>query len=306
MNHTRKLLSLMLALMLMTGLLPTLAEAAPLTDMLGREVKLTAPVERIVVLTPSDCEILYALGAGDLVVGRGTYCDYPAEVLEVAEVASGREANVEQILALKPDMVLMSTMAHDKALVEQIEQAGVPVMVTDAQDIEGIYTAIRLIAAAAKKADKAELLIADMQARFAALKEKAAKQTAGQTIYFETSPLAWGLYTAGKKTFMQELADILNLKNIFDDLEDWPPVSEEQVITRNPQIIVTTSMYFGEGPKPLEELLSRKGWEEISAIQDGRCLNADANEITRPGPRLIDAAEALYTFVFETTAADAA
>ena len=306
MRKTPKLLSLMLALCLTLGLVPTLAEGLTLTDMMNREVKLAGPAKQIVVLTPSDCEILYALGVGDRVVGRGTYCNYPEAVKAVAEVASGKDANLEQIVALKPDLVLMSTMGHSKELVEAIEKAGVPVLVTDAQTIEGVYTAIRLIAKAVGQDEAAETLVKDMQDRFAALKEKAAKVATGQTIYFETSPLAWGLYTAGKKTFMQELADILNLKNILDDLEDWPPVSEEQVITRNPQIIVTTSMYFGEGPKPLEELLSRKGWEEISAIQDGRCLNADANEITRPGPRLIDAAEALYTFVFETTAADAA
>lgn len=306
MQNTRTFLSLMLALILALGLVPALAEGQPLTDMMDREVKLDGEAQRIVVLTPSDCEILYALGVGDRVVGRGTYCNYPEAVKEVAEVASGRDANLEQIVALKPDLVLMSTMGHSKELVEAIEKAGVPVMVTDAQDIAGIYVAIQLIAKVVGQEEAAAALVKDMQDRFAALREKAAKVATGQSIYFETAPLQWGPYTAGKGTFMQEIADILGLKNIFEDMEGWKPVSEEQIITRNPDVIVTTTMYFGEGPKPLEELLSRKGWEEINAIQEGRCINADEDEITRPGPRLIDAAEALYVFVYETTQADAA
>ena len=95
------------------------ASAVTLTDMTGREITLDAPAERVVALTASDCEILYALGAGDLLVGRGEYCDYPAEVLDVPSVQSGYDTNIEQIIALEPQVLLMSTMAQTDEQVQQ-------------------------------------------------------------------------------------------------------------------------------------------------------------------------------------------
>ena len=97
------------------------SEAVTLTDMTGREITLDAPAERVVALTASDCEILYALGAGDLLVGRGEYCDYPAEVLDVPSVQSGYDTNIEQIIALEPQVLLMSTMAQTE---EQVLSTG--------------------------------------------------------------------------------------------------------------------------------------------------------------------------------------
>ena len=121
------------------------ASTVTLTDMTGREITLDAPAERVVALTAADCEILYALGAGDLLVGRGEYCDYPAEVLDVPSVQSGYETNIEQIIALEPQVLLMSTMAQTEEQVQQLEAAGIHVVVSDAQDIEGTYTAINMI-----------------------------------------------------------------------------------------------------------------------------------------------------------------
>ena len=82
------------------------------TDMTGREITLEEPATRIVALTASDCEIICALGGMDLLVSRGTYCDYPAEVQEIPSVQSGYETNIEQIIALEPQVLLMSTMAQ--------------------------------------------------------------------------------------------------------------------------------------------------------------------------------------------------
>ena len=100
----------------------------------------------------------------------------------------------------------------------------------------------------------------------------------------------------GANTFMDELAQICGVTNIFADVEGWVEVSEEQVLSRNPDYIVTTTMYFGEGPTPVEEILSRASWASVNAVAQGKVFNADSNEATRPGPRLKDAAEALYQF----------
>ncbi len=295
---TVKLVSLLLCLILICPVLGCAEDAAvTVTDMTGREITLDAPATRVVALTASDCEILYALGAGDTLVGRGEYCDYPEDVQAVPSVQSGYETNVEQIIALEPQVVLMATMAQTKEQVEALEAAGVHVIVSDAQDIAGVYTAIELIGAVTGKNDEAAALIAGMKDSFAAIAAKA-EGDGSKTVYFEVSPLEYGLWTAGKGTFMDELAQMIGLKNAFEDVEGWAAISEEQVLERDPDYIVTISMYYGEGPTPVEEIMNRKGWQELKAVKNGAVFNADSNEVSRPGPRLVDAAQALYDFVY--------
>ena len=294
---SKKLCSLFLAALMVCIAVPVPAEgpAVAVTDMMGREITLDAPVTRIVALTAADCEILCALGCEDVLVGRGEYCDYPASVLDKPSVQSGYETNLEQIIALQPQVVLMGTMAQTVEQVEALEQAGIRVVVSDAQNIEGVYAAIRMIGALTGKDAEAEAIVADMQAGFAEIAEKA--RDTGKTVYFEVSPLQWGLWAAGKGTFMDEIAGLCGLTNIFADMDGWVEVSEETVLARNPDYIVTTAMYYGDGPTPVEEILGRDGWERLDAVMNGGIFNADSNAITRPGPRLLEAAWALYDFV---------
>ncbi len=294
---TKKLVSLFLALVMALSLTAAFAEstAVTVTDMAGREIALDAPATKVVALTASDCEILAALGAEDTLVGRGEYCDYPESILEVPAVQSGADTNLEQIIALEPQVVIMAKMAQTEEQVAALEEAGIRVVVSDAQDIEGVYTAIRLIGALVGRNDEAEAMVADMQSTFADIAAKS--ENTGKTVYFEVSPLQWGLWTAGKGTFMDELATMCGLTNAFADVEGWAEISEEQVLERDPDYIVTISMYYGEGPTPVEEIKSRAGWDALKAVQNDAIFNADSNEVSRPGPRLKDAAEALYIFV---------
>ena len=294
---TKKLVSLFLALVMVLSLTAAFAEstAVTVTDMAGREITLDAPATKVVALTASDCEIIAALGAEDTLVGRGEYCDYPESVLEVPAVQSGADTNLEQIIALEPQVVVMAKMAQTEEQVAALEAAGIRVVVSDAQDIEGVYTAIRLIGALVGRNDEAEAMVADMQSTFADIAAK--NENTGKTVYFEVSPLQWGLWTAGKGTFMDELATMCGLTNAFADVEGWAEISEEQVLERDPDYIVTISMYYGEGPTPVEEIKARTGWDTLKAVQNDAIFNADSNEVSRPGPRLKDAAEALYTFV---------
>ena len=293
----KKLVSLLLALMMALCCLPALAEgtAVTLTDMTGREVVLDAPATRVVAITAANVEVLYALGAGDVVVGRGEYCDYPDEALALPVVKSGAETNVEEILTLEPDLVIMDTMAQTTEQVAALENAGLKVIMTKENGIDGVYEAITLIGAAVGKDAEAASLVDSMKAAFADV--AASAENTGKTVYFEISPLQWGLWTAGKGTFMDELATLCGLTNVFADVDGWASVSEEQVLERNPDYIVTTSGYYGEGPTPVEEILGRTGWENVNAIVNGAVFNADNNQITRPGPRLVDAAQALMDFI---------
>lgn len=301
--NLRKILSAVLALaMLAPAAGCGLAEAASVavTDMMGREVTLAAPATRVVALTPADCEILYALGAGDTLVGRGEYCDWPAEAQAVPAVQSGMETNVEQIIALQPQVVLMASMAQSEAQVDQLEKAGIRVLVSEAKTIEGVYQAIALIGAVVGKTEEASALAGSMKSGFDALAAKAAGT--GKSVYFEVSPLQYGLWTAGAGTFMDEVATMLGLTNIFADVSGWAEVSQEQVIQRNPDYIVTIAMYFGEGPTPEEEIESREGWGGVAAVQNGAILNLSGNELSRPGPRLLDGANMMSDFIEQSLA----
>lgn len=266
------------------------------TDMTGREITLSEPATRIVALSAADCEVLYAVGAGDLLVGRGEFCDYPAEVLDIPAVQSGAETNLEQIIALKPQVLLMATMAQTEEQVAQLEAAGIKVVVSDAQNIDGVYDAIAMIGTLTGHSQEAAAVTETMKTTFADLSAHAG-ELEGKSVYFEVSPLQYGLWTAGSGTFMDEIATMLGLKNIFSDVSGWAEVSEEQVLAANPDIIVTIAMYYGEGPKPDEEIISRAGWQEVTAVKNGDILNLPNNELSRPGPRLADGAKALFDFV---------
>lgn len=268
-------------------------------DMTGKEITLEEPATRVVALTASDCEILYAIGAGDTLVGRGEYCDYPAEVLEVPAVSSGADTNLEEIIALEPQVLLMSTMAQTEEQIAALEAAGIKVVVSDASDIEGTYEAVELIGALMGKNEEAAAVIGSMKATFEDLKSKVTGDGT-ETVYFEVSPLQYGLWAAGEGTFMNEIAEMLGLTNAFADVTGWGEVSEEQVIERDPDYIVTISMYFGEGPTPVEEILGRTGWENMTAIRNEAILNLQNNELSRPAPRLADGAQMMFDFVYGT------
>jgi iron complex transport system substrate-binding protein len=310
MKQTKLLAALLAALLLLGACAPAAVQPASsestgvrVTDMAGREVALDEPATRVVALGAADCEILYAIGAGGLLVGRGEYCDYPAEVLDVPAVQSGMETNLEQIIALEPQVLIMSVMAQTEDQVNQLEQAGIHVVVSDAQDIAGVFSAIELLGALTGHGTEAEAVVTNMRSTFDALAARTG-ELEGKSVYFEVSPLQYGLWTAGKGTFMDEIAALLGLKNIFSDVSGWAEVSEEQVLLANPDIIVTVAMYFGDGPKPEEEILSRAGWQTLTAIQSGAVLNLANNELSRPGPRLADGAQALFNFVLEAVAKD--
>ena len=266
------------------------------TDMTGREISLDGPATKIVSLAAADCEILYAIGAEDLIIGRGEYCDYPAEIEDIEMVQSGYETNIEQIIALQPQVLLMSKMAQTVEQIAQIEAAGITVVESDAQDIDGVYATIEMLGIMTGKNSEAAALIESMKETFKEIAEDPVSD-GSKTVYFEVSPLEYGLWAAGSSTFMNEIAEMMGLSNCFSDLEGWASVSEEQVIERDPDYIVTISMYYGEGATPEEEIMARSGWENITAVKNSAVFNLRDNEFSRPGPRLAEGAKMLYDFI---------
>ena len=289
---SKKIVSLFLALLMAVSMTTAMAESVTVTDMFDREVTLTGPITRIVALEPSDCEILCALGCEEALVGRGKYCDYPASLLELPAVASGANTNLEEILALEPQVVVMSDMAHTEEQVKLLVENGVQVIGTDADSIAEVYEAIRLLAGVMAKTAEGEAIIADMQATFDDIASKSEKTD--KTIYFEVMPLEWGLWSAGTGTFMHELAELCGMQNAFADIEGWQSVSQEQVIERNPDYIVLVT---GMGEAAPDEVKAREGWGSMDAIVNNAIYNADSYEMTRPAPRLKNAAINLYNFL---------
>jgi len=293
---SKKLVSLFLVLLMvfsMTAAAMAEDTTITVTDMHGREIVLSEAVTRIVALSPSDCEILCSIGCEELLVGRGKYCDYPETILELPALATGDNLNVEEILALEPQVVLMSDMNQTDEQVQMLEQNGVKVVVSQSTDIEGVYTAIRMISTLVGKETDGEALIAKMQATFEYIASQC--EASEKTIYFEVMPLQWGLWTAGDKTFMHELAHICGMENAFADIVDWQAISAEQVIERDPDYIVLVT---GMGETAVDEVLGREGWGDMKAIKAAAVYNADSYAMTRPGPRLADAAISLYEFLY--------
>lgn len=164
-------------------------------DLSGRTVTFTEPIKRIVTVAASDAEVVCALGGADLIVGRGTYCDYPAEVKCIQDIGSGSTMSVESIVALKPDCVFMSKMDTTIEQVNALESAGIKVVSNQPDTIEQTYQYIDIIGKVIGKTSEANGLIDNMRTRFEELSNKAKSNSKlnNKTIYFEVSPLEYGL-----------------------------------------------------------------------------------------------------------------
>ena len=273
------------------------ANGIEITDMAGQTIILEKPADRIVALTASDCEILYALDAGDTLVGRGEYCDYPEQILEVKPVKSGSDTNVEQIIALQPQLVIMGNMDQTQQQIDAIKSAGIQVLITDPQKIEDIYVAIEIIGKAVGKNDEARKLIEEMRSTFDQIKPIDG-DGGRKTVYFEVSPLEYGLWVAGANTFMDEIAEMTGLENAFSDVSGWGQVSQEQVFERDPDYIVAVPMSYASELDYKQELVNREGWQNLKAVKNDAIYITDSDAITRPGPRIAKAAKDFYSFVY--------
>lgn len=270
-------------------------EAAPegltFTDGLGREVTLAAPAERVVSLAPSNTEILFAIGAGDQVVGRDEFSDYPAEVAELDSVGGSMgEYSAEAIVALEPDLVLAAEI-NTPELVSQLEGLGLTVYyLKNPTTIEEMYINLEIVAELTGQ-DVTEL-VDSLKARVADVDEKIAPISARPSVFYEidasdpTKPWSYGPGSFG---------DLLITRaggfNIGSEATDpYPQLSLEQIVVANPSIILLGDAIWGVTP---ESVTTREGWTTIAAVQNNQIFPIDDNLISRPGPRLVDGLEAL-------------
>ncbi len=267
-------------------------------DMMGREFAFDKTPERVVALNPSDADILMSLGVEDKIVGRGSYVELSEGSEDVPVVSTGQDLNAEEIIALEPDVVFTTDMGHTKEQMEAFDKMGIPVIVTNAKILDQVYESIEIFGEVMDREEKAGEVIEEMKDFFKNLADES-ENLKGMKVYFEISPLEYGLWSAGKGTFMDEISTMMGMENIFSDINKWEEVSEEAVIERNPDLIVTNALFEEGDVKPVDEIMSRTGWENISAVKNKRVLQIEDDELSIPSPRLVKGAKALLEFANE-------
>ncbi len=275
--------------------------AMELTDGLGRSVVLDEAAQRVVSLAPSNTEILFAVGAGDRVVGRDEFSDYPAEAASIESVGGSMgEYSVEAIVALKPDLVLAAEI-NSPELVKQLEDLGLTVYyLANPKTIEEMYVNLEIVAQLT--GEDSTKLTDSLKARVAAVDEKIMPLSARPSVFYEidaTDPAK--PYTYGPGTFGDLLITRAGGFNIGSELTDpYPQISLEQIVVSNPMVILLGDSMWGVTP---ESVVARPGWETIEAVKFNRIFPIDDNLISRPGPRLVygleQLAKLLHPAVFE-------
>lgn len=293
----RKILLITLLIALMTACAPQatpteLATALTFTDGLGREIALDGPAQHVVSLAPSNTEILFAIGAGDQVVGRDQLSDFPDEAKTVTDVGSTFAAlNTEQIVSLKPDLVLAAEI-NTPEQVKQLEELGLTVYyLKNPLTLEEMYGNLEIVAQLTGHEQEAATLIESLKARVAAVDEKIAPISSRPNMFYEldaTDPAK--PYTAGKGTFISQLIDRAGGHNIAADLDGYPQMSLEQVVAADPAFIILGDARYGVSP---ESIAQRPGWENLTAVKNGQVVPFNDDLVSRPGPRLVDALEEL-------------
>ncbi len=276
---------------------------APLTvtDSLGRQVTLAEPPLRVVSLAPSNTEILFALGVGDLLVGRDDVSDYPPEALDIPSIGSlYPSVNAEAVVALDPDLVLAAGITSPDD-VQALADLGLTVYATRINaTFDEIYTDIFDVGALVGRAAEAEALVADMRARVDAVTAITSGITDRPVVFYEvdaTEPSS--PWTAGPGTFIDQLLTLAGGQNAAASAPDqYVQFSLEQLVAEDPDVIVLgTATYGGQTP---EMVLARAGWGDIAAVQSGAVYTFDDNLVSRPGPRVVDGLETLARLIHPT------
>jgi iron complex transport system substrate-binding protein len=262
-------------------------QAATLIDMVGREVDLQGPPRRIISLAPSLTEILYALGAGDAVVGVTDYATYPPEVEAKPSVGGGINPNLEVIVALKPDLIFVSADANRWDTITQLEQLQISVFGVKPIGVEGVFESIQKVGEVVGRRQQAETLIAEMRRRMAAVSEKVNGLSRPKVLY-----AVWidPLIVAGRGTVIDGLIDVAGGANVVRT-SGFSRYSLEQILVHEPDVIVLA--LDGGVPEDQEVLRRLPGWKEMRAVREEAVRVIDANLINRPGPRIVEATEVL-------------
>jgi len=254
-------------------------------DDLGRTVSLPVPVKRVVSLAPNLTEIVFAVGGGDRLVGRTSYCDYPPEAKSVQVVGDTGTPNLERIIAVKPQVVLVSTSSQLEVFTQQLQNQNIAVFVTDPHDLEGIFRSIDQIGEMLGEKEQAAQLVQKLRDRTNAV-AAAVKQKQPVKVFYQVS--AEPLYTIGREAFVTDLIRRAGGVSVTAEVPGaWPKYSAESALAAKPEaIILPTGGSMGAANSAVTDAL-----RQSPAALAGRVYKINDDHLARPGPRIVDGLE---------------
>ncbi|MCL2358812.1 cobalamin-binding protein [Candidatus Bathycorpusculum sp.] len=258
----------------------------------GTEVPINSVPQRIVSLAPSITEVLFAVGAGDQVVGVTDYCDYPYDFAEwiaegkMSSIGSYWQPAIEPIIALEPDLVIASGGGASDEAASKLRNMGYTVIVLNPQTINDVLGNLVTVGKATGHADEATAIVADLNTRISTVTNKVAGVTDKPKVYIEISDDP--LMSVGPTSYISDLVTLTGGINIFDDAATaYPVIGSESVIIKNPDIIL--SSYTA-----INSFKARPGWSSITAVTNTQIYNIGHDSTySRPGPRSINALDEL-------------
>jgi iron complex transport system substrate-binding protein len=259
-------------------------------DDLGRLVAINGTPQRIISLAPSNTEILFALGLGDKVMGVTDWCDYPPEALNKTKVGGYATPNIEKIVALNPNLILAG-YGNPIEVVYTLAGLGLTVFGIKTTDLDDLLNDIRRVGEITDKEVEAQALTSAMASRIQAVTNQTAELEQRPRVFY----IVWGgegsaLWTAGSGTFIHELIEKAGGVNICQNITGYTTISIEDVLARDPEIIITSELSYDWALNAIE-------LASTNASQSGRIYTCDDNLVQRPGPRLVEGLEWFAHFI---------
>lgn len=272
-------------------------------DREGNEITLPEKTDKIISLAPSITETLVSLGLSDNLIAVDKYSLDIEGVNKELPIFDIMTPDSENIVALQPDIIFGTGMSKSNGtdpFAPMVEMGAFITVIPTSTSIEGIKEDILFIGQVTKKEEEAKKIVSDYETKINEIVSKIEENEPQEPInvYFETSPMP-DAYTFGQNTFLNDMINLLGAKNIFDDQDGWIPVSEEQVVAKNPSVIFTNADFL---ENPVEDIKSRAGFENIDAVKNDRVYLIEQNTSSRSNENSIIAfenmAKALYPDLF--------
>ena len=239
-------------------------------DRAGNEITIPERIDKIICLSPSITEILIDIGEANKIIAVDSYSK---EILEknnidysVMQIFDMMNPDAEKIISINPDIIFVNTFSvfSGKSSIDAIKSLGLTVAVIPNSDtLAGIEDDIYFLGEVLKLEDKAEEIVFKMKENIEKIKSIGDKIEDKKSIYFEIGATP-NLYSFGTNVYLDDMINIIGAKNIFEDRNSWIAVSEESVLSANPDTIFTSVDYIDN---PVSEILNRKAWQNIKAIQ---------------------------------------
>ncbi|MBV9214599.1 MAG: cobalamin-binding protein [Acidobacteria bacterium] len=250
------------------------------TDDLGRKVTVPVRITRVVSTAPSVTENIFAVGAGDRLVGVTTFCNYPEEAKSIAKVGDTMNPNMETIVALKPDVVLVSSASQLENFTKVLEQNGIAVYVTNPTSLQGVFKNLKELGDLLGTREQAEKLVGDLVVR--TLTESPSLPPKNNRVFIQISKEP--LFTIGKDSFLNEVVGAAGGESVTEGVATaYPKLSKETASGLNPDVIILSDSPDNQEPN--------EAFRNSPAVKNGRVYKINADIISRPGPRLVDALE---------------